>query len=243
MIFIYIILIIIFFIICNYCLHKKKNLYKEKFYNDMIVYKNNIYDIPYLNHYNKAIIFGKGPSFRSLKKQDKNTLFVCVNDSINYIEDADVLAMNDIVTYDKINKDRLKNLKMILTPVYPHDATQTPNKYISIDFVLDKFKDTYNGKIVFFNLKTSDPVDEYINLNTKITSANNAVEFILNYFINIKEIDFYGIGITDNNGYSDVFDNNKKQESLKLYNKKWISFIRKNIEKLCNKKNVNYNFN
>lgn len=242
MLYVYVVLIIIFFIIYNYYLYKIKFLYKEKFYSDMIVYKDNIYNIPYLNNYNKAVIFGKGPSFKSLKKYDKKTLFVCINDTINYIEDADILAMNDIVTYDKINKNNLKNVKLILTPVYPHDVTQTPNEYISVDYVLDKFKDKFNGKIVFYNLKTSPPVDEYINLNTKITSANNAVEFILNYFTNIKEIDFYGIGITDENGYSDVFDKNKK-ESLKLYNKKWITNIRNNIQKLCDNKDVNYNFN
>jgi len=150
--------------------------------------------------------------------------------------------MNDIETYDKINKNNLKNVKLILTPVYPHYFTGKPNKDISIDYVLDKFKDKFNGKIVFYNLRSSEPVDEYINLNAKLTSANNAVEFILNYFTNIKEIDFYGIGITNENGYSDIFENNKKK-SLKLYNKKRILLIRNNIEKLCNNKNVNYNFN
>jgi len=236
-----IIIIIIFFIIYDYYLYKKK-LYKKNFYSDMIVYKNNIYDIPYLNNYNKAVIFGKGPSFKSLKKTNNNTLFVCINDTINYIDDADILAMNDIITYDKINNNNLKNVKLILTPVYPHDITEKPNKYISVDYVLNKFKNIFNGKIVFYNLKSSPSVDKYINLDTEITSANNAVEFILNYFTNIKEIEFYGIGIIDGKGYSSIFDKNKKK-SLKLYNKKQISNIRNNIQKLCNNKNIYYNFN
>lgn len=242
MAYIYVILIIIFFIIYDYYLYKKKKLYKKKFYSDMIVYKNNIYDLPYLNNYNKAVIFGKGPTFKSFKKQDKHTLFVCINDSVNYIEDVDILVMNDIITYDKINNNNLKNVKLILTPVYPYDITKKPNKCISVNYVLDKFKDNFNGKIVFYNLKTFNHVDKYINLNTQITSSNNAVEFILNYFTNIKEIDFYGIGITDCKGYSDIFNKNKKK-SLNLYNKERILYIRNNIKQLCNNKNVYYNFN
>ena len=67
-----------------------------------------------LNHYKKAVIFGKGPTLTFIdKNENENVFFVCINNTINYIKKCDLLVCNDIESFDDIELENLKNCKNI----------------------------------------------------------------------------------------------------------------------------------
>ena len=78
----------------------------------MIINKENINSVTeYFKNKTTAAIFGKGPSFKQIKKKNDNELFVCINTSINYIDGCDILVANDFESYTNVKPEKLKDLK------------------------------------------------------------------------------------------------------------------------------------
>lgn len=182
-----------------------------------IIYNNNLELLTTnFNNYNEAVFFGKGPSFKKINK-NKNQIFICLNESINFIDNCDILAINDYEHIDLVNKDKLVYLKYILLPEYPN-IDKKRNKNITFKHVYDKIKNNFNGYLIPYNLNNSK--DNYtnkdlINIDTLISVGNCAIEFISRYFYNIQKITTYGIGIINN----DIGYNSKFNETVKLTNK------------------------
>jgi hypothetical protein len=189
-----------------------------------------------LNSYDKATIFGKGPSFKIVKKKDKE-LRCAVNQAANLIENVDLICMNDHHNIFLINDNVYKNLKYLLLPQYLH----IKHKYSVDGYFMNIYKylcnKEFNGKIIVYNLKTSEFVTKYfIELNTALTSANNIFEYICK-FTNIKDVNTYGIGINSKENYNKLFIGNG------TYDYGRILLIRNNMENFSKKFNVILNIN
>lgn len=193
-------------------------------------------------HYKNVIILGKGPSFKKTLEQDKtiNTFIICINDSINFCDSYDMLVVNDIITWDRLNNEQIKKLKYVLSPIYPHyDATPKPNQY-NIDWVINKLKQkNFSGKIIFYNLKTSGINENYITLDSIISGSNNAVDFVCKY-LNINFLETRGIGKKNNCYYNKVFE---KTEGVNNYTEDngYINRINSHIVSKLQKYNIKYN--
>lgn len=191
------------------------------------------------SQYRSAVIFGKGPTFKNIPKTDDNVLHIGINQAANYLNECDMLVMNDIESIFNVHDDVYSKVKCIIIPEYPHK-----NRRLYLDttwkILLDKIGCTFNGHIVVYNLKTNpNPNPKLITLNTAITSSNTANEFVCSYLSNIKNIDLYGIGILGRCDYHDVFENPCNNS----YNDGSINLIRNNIVQICDLYDVNYNFN
>lgn len=190
-----------------------------------IIKKNNLQDIfKEYDNKNKLVIFGKGPSFQIVSKNEKNDnqIFLCTNDSINYIENCDFLVINDVKNMRKVKKEKLKNLKNLIIPYHIHiklnpgskETSQGPSlDYTYLNF-MNEFSEYYSGNLIVYNLKTIDKnYPEFINLDSAISSAHSGLEFILNNF-KIKKVTTYGIGIK--NGYHELFVPTVTKEHIEL---------------------------
>lgn len=173
----------------------------------------------------EAIVFGKGPSFCNPLKKD-NQIHVCVNDTTNVINDPDIMVFNDEESINKINIEKLKQLKLIVLPYYPHvGRTARPDINVSWENIKSNFKDL-SCEWFPYNLKTSLPVKGYPNFQSALTSSNTAIEFLI--LMGVKNITTYGIGTED--GYSDSF-----KRTSGSYN---VSMIGQEIRRRCEVNNV-----
>ena len=237
----FIFILIIFFIIHN-------QIYYETFLNNKnLIFIHNINILQNnLKKKKNAYFFGKGPTFKIINKKNNDDFFVCINDSINYINQCDLLVINDIETYNRINPEKYKNLKYILTPYYPH-TNNSPKKNLDYKYIFNKIYPNFNGYIIIYNLKTGfSNHKNFINLYTANSGALNSLELLLYYIKNIKNYNFYGIGIIKGNGYSSYFSKNNeyiKKKGNQEYNDSRILSIKNNIIKLCRKYHVHYKLN
>lgn len=76
--------------------------------------------------YNKAIIFGKGPSFRNDISKEDGDLFITINEATNYIDYPDVLVFNDWEKSQSIDINKVSLIKTIVLPYNPH-VSHAPN--------------------------------------------------------------------------------------------------------------------
>jgi hypothetical protein len=191
--------------------------------------KKNINDVKtYFNNKKKICVFGKGPTFQiRTKKEDE--YFACVNNTINYIDNCDILVCNDIETFDKINLERLVNLKFILCPYHIHFKSKF-HKTFTYNDVLKKISTYFTGKLIVYNLRTSNI--EYPDFTI--------IEFICKFLLNIKNIELYGVGVFSNSNYNKIFT---EKIDDNFYNNKRINLIKNNIVNLCNEYNKKYIFN
>jgi len=181
----------------------------------------------------ECYVFGKGPTFKVLKK-NKLDFFCCVNSTINFIDDCDLLVCNDIESFDKIILNKLKNLKYILIPYYPHKNGGF-NKNINYTMIINKIKNYFTGKLIVYNLRTSKiSLEEYISLKVAITSSNTSVEFI-GEFINPSKIYTYGIAILNSNKYNNFFKSEKLPHN---YFNNVLLQIQNHIINYCKNKNI-----
>ena len=171
-------------------------------YKDIqIITKNKINIIQNIfSSYKKCIIFGKGPTLKYFKKdENKDTLFVCINNTINYIKKCDLLVCNDIESFNDINLKYLENCKNILIPYHIHWRCKF-NPNISYINVIKKIKDNFKGNLIIYNLRTAaqherhdrEKYNNYINLESCSTSIHTGFEFVINYIENLDLINFYG---------------------------------------------------
>ena len=243
-------IILIFIILIFYLINSNYNYIFNQNNRFQIINKNNINNlfINKMKYKNEAFFFGKGPTFKKIKKTNNKQLFVCVNDSINFIEDCDLLVINDIESFNKINTKKLETLKYLLVPYYPH-SKNIPSKNISYKNIFKYIIPHFKGKIIIYNLKSGYiNHEEYINLYTFSSGSLNSLELVLYYLKNINKIQFYGIGVSNNKGYSTLFVK-KNEKDFKgrnygtEYDNKRILNIKNDITTLCNKYNVSYNLN
>lgn len=207
-----------------------------------IVTKNDI-SFNEFKHYKKVIILGKGPSFKKTFDKDKSndTFILCINDSINFCDSYDMLVVNDVITWDRLNNEKIKNLKYILSPIYPHYRLGTCKKRrekYNINWVVNKLKEKkFGGKIIFYNLKTSPTNENYIKLDSAISGCNTAVDFVCKY-LNINILETRGVGKKNNHSYNKVFE---KSEGVENYVNRYINRINDHIVKTLKKYDIKYN--
>ena len=196
--------------------------------------------IDYIKKYDEIIILGKGPTFKIPDKK-QITFTICINDTINQIDFCDMLVVNDIVTWERINNNKIKNLKYILTPLYPHyNILPNPKKYNLNWTVSNLKKKGFEGNLIIYNLLSSKPDNKYVTLQSVISGSNNAIDFCISYFKNLKQISLYGVGIINKDKYNNIFE---KTEGYYNYNNKYLERIRNHIVITCKDNNINVIFN
>ena len=200
-----------------------------------IITKDEIHDIvKTLNHYKKAVIFGKGPTLKFIdKNENENVFFVCINNTINYIKKCDLLVCNDIESFDDIELENLKNCKNILIPYHLHVNCKF-NEQITYKNVINKINNYFNGNLIIYNLRSSKRnYVKFIKLYSGCTSVHTGFEFIEIFLKNIKHVYFYGFAKKANERDINLYTNTKKElekKHYKNYNKyiKEINIINKN---------------
>lgn len=192
-------------------------------YDDMpFIDRNNINKITnIINNYDTINIFGKGPTFTNIKKPNKSIFHIAINQAANYLDDVDVLFINDIHNIFKITSDTFKKLKYIITPEYMNiDLQYDENGYWKNAYIY-ALANGFTGDYLIYNLNLRTNNKNIITLDTYITSSNNAIEFICK-FTKVNNINTYGIGKNGLN-YGDGFVGNG------IYNVDRIKMIYDNI--------------
>ena len=209
--------------------------------NEKILNLNNLDKINNIfSKYNSATIFGKGPTFKNLKKKNDNELFITINQTSNEIEDVDMICFNDYHNLGKIRVDVFKKLKFLLIPEYLNVNFKLNEEY-SFYKLKEELKGIFNGYYIVYNRPIClNKNPNFISLPTNTSSCNTANDFICVYLNNfIKKINFYGDGMVD----QDKFYHQKFPVGYGTYTKSRLVSIRINIKKICNKYNINYYLN
>jgi len=191
-----------------------------------------------LEQFNEVVILGKGPSIDLyVESNHKNAFIIGINQAVN-IHKCSMLVANDVESYKAINSNTYENLEYILCPVYPHVGGKPKERF---DKSVLKNIGTFNKQFIPFNLKTSKNIEEeYISLGSRLTSSNNAADFISKYMFNVQQIFLYGIGMKNSNSYANCFNEEGKGDQ---YNNQFLQRIRKNIENTFQRKDTKLFFN
>jgi hypothetical protein len=191
------------------------------------------------SNYNRAVIFGKGPSFQNIKKTNKKDLFITINQASNEIEDVDIICINDYHNIEKIRIDVFKKVKYILIPEYFNVDCKLNKKYDHLT-VKKRLNGIFTGQYIVYNRPDMERNLEFILLPTITSSCNSACDFVCSYLNKfIKKIDFYGVGIVDNN----IYYHESFPVGFGTYTKSRLVSIRMNIIKVCKKNNIEFIFN
>jgi hypothetical protein len=150
-----------------------------------------------LSHYNKAIINGKGPSFKPIDNPIDNTLITCVNDCLHASNYTDLFVCNDIEFFERIDHSKLKTLKYLAIPNKIHKKA-SPQDDVSHLNVIEIIKKSFSGNLIIYNLKKHPKNNNFISLPTHISSCHTAAD-IISLIPNIQTVDVYGVG---GKGYS-----------------------------------------
>jgi hypothetical protein len=188
---------------------------------------------------NLVRIFGKGPTFQNIKKTNSSEFHIGINQTVNELTDCDMLVINDLHNIYLIKDEVIKNLKYILTPEYLHiNGCYNVNGYFKKVYEYVKEK-KFVGKYIVYNLGSNqNPNSEYITLSSRISSSNNATDFVCIFLNNfIKKIDFYGIGIYSTQNYNDKFIGNGN------YKRDCLNRISNDIKRKCEKYKIKYTLN
>ena len=184
---------------------------------------------------NELILFGKGPSFRTGVQTKSNQMIMCVNDSINHINNCDILVINDLKNMFKIETGKLKNLKNLIIPYHIHQRNFKPDINYTYHNFCQTFNEKYQGNLIVYNLRTINVnYSDFVSLDTAISGAHTGLEFIFKFLPSIRTVSTYGIG--KKNGYHPLFVPTVTKEHLKTK----CSQARTNMFKnwaiaLCNK--------
>lgn len=150
-----------------------------------------------LSHYNKAIINGKGPTFKPIDNPIENTLISCVNDCFHASNHTDLLVCNDIEFFERIDHSKLKTLKYLAVPnkIHKNESFEHDASYLN---VIEIIKKTFSGDLIVYNLSQHLKDNEFISLQTCFSSCHTAAD-IISLIPNIKTVDIFGVG---GKGYS-----------------------------------------
>lgn len=187
--------------------------------------------------YNNFTIFGKGSTFINKKKQP-NELRCSINQASNFVDDVDLVCINDLHNLEKISDKVYKNLKFILIPEYLHinmNATFKGHWY-KVYYYLKELN--FDGYFIVYNLLSSPKINKkLITMYTQFSSSNSCFEFFC-LFTNIKICNLYGVGIYNKDkNYHENFVGNGKYIRIR------IDKIRNSILKLANENKVTVKFN
>lgn len=151
----------------------------------------------HLSHYNKAIINGKGPSFKPIDNPIGNTLISCVNDCFNVSNYTDLLVCNDIEFFERIDHSKLKTLKYLAVPnkIHRNGSPQPDTSYLNVIEIIEK---SFFGDFIIFNLGSHPKNNNFISLKTHYSSCHTAAD-IISLLPNIQTVDIFGVG---GKGYS-----------------------------------------
>lgn len=190
-----------------------------------------------------CIIFGKGPTFKIIKTEDisSNVAVICINDTINYIDNCDLLVCNDIESFKKINLKRLNNCSNILIPYHIHyNCKADINKaYKNVIKIIEPF---FTGNLIVYNLSSINKnYKEFITLKTALTSSHTAFEFIGTFIKNIKSCIFYGVAKKCDNRDA-IFYNNSNCVMNKIHQKRCKEY-KDMLDKLSKSFNLSYTLN
>jgi hypothetical protein len=202
-----------------------------------------------MSGYNRAIILGKGPTFKPIESNCENTLNIAINQTINKSDHIDMLVVNDFEIADDINLTKIKDLKYLLITKNPHKEFR-PSDALYTE-ILKNFADHASPDLcaIVHNVGTA-PIDyrfifwqdgnEVPGWDRPLihpSSANTAALFISDYLKNVKHVDLYGVGITDKDpSYSSFF----KNENSSVNTSQRIKDIRCHLEKVLSCRNVNF---
>jgi len=151
------------------------------------------------SHYNRAIINGKGPTFKPINEPIKNTLVTCVNDCLHVSNYTDLFVCNDIEFFERIDHSKLKTLKYLAIPNKIHKNHQV-NSSVSYLNVIEIVKDSFSGDFIIYNLPSHPDDNDFISLPSALSSCNTAGDIIA-LMPTIKTIDVFGVG---GSGYSSL---------------------------------------
>ncbi len=183
-----------------------------------------------LNNYNKVIVFGKGPTFKNIPRENNMTFHIGINQASNILDDVDMIVINDIHNIFKINNETIKKLKYILTPEYMNiNLRYNVNGYWQNAYIY-LVNNGFTGKYIIYNLKNRKVNSDIISLETYTTSANTAIEFICKF---TKIMDIHTYGIANGLNYGEGFSGNG------VYDDERIKMIENNIIHLRSKYNKN----
>ena len=150
-----------------------------------------------LSHYNKAIINGKGPSFKPIDNPIDNTLITCVNDCFHASNYTDLLVCNDIEFFERIDHSKLKTLQYLAVPnkIHRNGSSKPDTSYLNVIEIIEK---SFFGDFIIFNLGAHPKNNNYISLQTQYSSCHTAAD-IISLIPNIQTVDIFGVG---GKGYS-----------------------------------------
>lgn len=152
-----------------------------------------------LSHYDKAIINGKGPTFKPINNPIDNTLISCVNDCFHVSNHTDLLVCNDIEFLERIDHSKLETLKYLAVPNKIHKR-ESPQPDISYLDVIKIIKKSFSGHLIVYNLSEHPKDNEFISLQTHFSSCHTAAD-IISLLPNIQTVDIFGVG---GKGYSEL---------------------------------------
>ena len=197
--------------------------------------------LPIYKNSDKAFLFGKGTSFKVINEKENNELFVCVNNTLDYIDKCDFFITNDynhiLNKKHRIDLKKLKNIKNILIPYSNQFCDLKEGSYHKI---INAIKNHFDNNLILYNMVTrtkQEPNNEYLTLNlVDIASGHNGFEFINKYLPQIKLIDCYGFCT---NNYHTLFGKqlNPWNDNIIKINKdgfKYISNYYNNVEYIIN---------
>ena len=208
----------------------------------MKTFLNNNFDPHIFDQYTKAIIVGKGPTFKAITKPDENTLLMGVNHAVDFLINPDIVLCQDVEFFSDFKS--LGSLKYVATPEVPHSglvvgANGKDYRHQDVDYKTvvkflkeSKFQGIY---IPYKNLNRHD--GSYKTGTMHWSSGCRAVQFVRAFMLNIKEIETYGIAsgtsMNEANKFTGHHKNFINKSDPTAYHWGYRSQSRKTIEKVC----------
>ena len=146
-----------------------------------------------------AVIIGKGPSAKEVKKSDEYDI-IAINNSVILCEEVDVLVSNDMETLDNIPTEDWDKIKKVVIPTYPHKDFNAQDKY-----TWKTFLERIPKKIDYFvhKLKTHrGGFDEFESLGPSYSSGTTAIQYAAK--CGYEEVLY--CGIDPEGGYNPIFE-------------------------------------
>lgn len=200
------------------------------------------FDKNIFEQYTKAIIVGKGPTFKPVAKPDDYTILIGINHATAHLTDPDMMVAQDIEVWSQIPA-AVNKLSFAVTPTYPHEDCRFKRNttYKKVIHYLEKAK--FDGIYIPYNGLNSS-MNDFIEIPkyTTLSSGNAAVGFVSMFMPNVKKITTYGMcaGKNQSNnqswqGHSDIF---KKCSIARGYTWAFNNRMRSSLTKITRENNI-----
>ena len=173
-----------------------------------------------------AILVGKGPSAKNIKKMDfPQTSVIAINQACKLIDQPDYVFMNDIDSLKGVTSVDVQNVKCFVIPEYPHHNEKASLNVTKHDFVNKLKQLNYSGKIETFNLHTGPfKKDALLTTISHCKTTGHTAIYYMSKVYGIKSFDTYGFLIMHKDGYH----NQQFYEDTNHYTESQIKRIYKN---------------